>query len=97
MDSGQSIADRIRDRCGPRAETKLAQDIRGVIRHRAWADNKPIGDLLIGQAVRHEPQHVQHPDCRSGLSRSLVPAATSMAPTERTCNWAGNGVGVGAG
>ena len=59
-------------------QVQPSEDIRHVLGHRPVGEHQPLGDLRIGQSLRHEPQHLLLEDSWSG-ARNLRHAAWSLA------------------
>ena len=54
----QAVLERVAGQLGPAVEAELLLDVGAVGLHRADAERELLGDLAVGVAERHQPQHL---------------------------------------
>src|SRR4029450_7326030 len=66
---------------GALGEPELAEDVRGVLLHRALCDHQAFSDPLVRAALGHQLEHLAL--ARAQLQERVVPAAPPQRPALR--------------
>src|SRR4030095_13123481 len=64
-----------------RDSCSLGEDVLDVVLDRLGAEEQLVGDLLVGVALGHQPQHLGLPGGQAGLAGPASCPATSEPPS----------------